>query len=128
MSVNTATLLGRLTSDVKLNQSPGKTAVAKFGLATNKRLKDGEKATFHNIVCFGKTAENASMYLSKGRQVFIEGYIDNTTYEKDGTKFYRSEIIVNSLEFLGENKKQSETDSNNHQSSQPAYTAQDIPF
>ncbi len=108
MSVNKAILIGNLGSDPELKYTPGGQAVASFSLATNERWtgKDGqknEKTTWHNIVAWGKQAELAKEYLHKGRQVYIEGRIDNRSYDKkDGSgKAYISEVVVQSIQFLG---------------------------
>lgn len=108
MSVNKAILIGHLGSDPELKYTPGGQAVANFSLATNEKWtgKDGQKnerTTWHNIVMWGKQAELAKEYLRKGRQVYIEGRIDNQTYDKkDGSgKGYRSEIVAQNCRFLG---------------------------
>jgi len=108
MSVNKAILLGRLGKDPELRYTPSGKAVASFSLATTERWtgQDGQKnesTTWHNIVAWGKQAELIKEYLRKGREVFIEGRIDNRTYEKkDGSgKGYISEIIVQNFSFIG---------------------------
>ena len=108
MSVNKAILIGNLGSDPELKYTPGGQAVANFSLATNERWtgKDGQKnerTTWHNIVAWGRQAELAKEYLHKGRQVYIEGRIDNRSYDKkDGSgKGYISEVVVQSIQFLG---------------------------
>jgi len=108
MSVNKAILIGNLGSDPELKYTPGGQAVANFSLATNERWtgKDGQKnerTTWHNIVAWGKQAELAKEYLRKGRQVYIEGRIDNRSYDKkDGSgKGYISEVVVQTIQFLG---------------------------
>jgi len=108
MSVNKVILLGHLGKDPELKYTPSGRAVAQFSLATNERWtgQDGqknEKTTWHNIVAWGKQAEVMKEYLRKGSQVFIEGRIDNRSYEKkDGTgKAYISEVIVQNFQFIG---------------------------
>ena len=81
-------------------------AMATFSIATNERKKgqDGEwedHTEWHNIVTFGKTAENCAKYLQKGRQVYIEGRIQTRNYEKDGVTHYRTEVVANNVSFLG---------------------------
>jgi single-strand DNA-binding protein len=81
--------------------------VTTFSIATDEQWKDknGEKVqktTWHNIVCWKKLAEIAGNYLKKGSQVFIEGKIDNRSYEdKDGNKRYISEIVASTMTMLG---------------------------
>jgi single-strand DNA-binding protein len=108
MSVNKAILLGRLGKDPELRYTPSGKAVATFSLATSERWtgQDGQKnesTTWHNIVAWGKQAEIMKEYLKKGQQVYIEGRIDNRSYDKkDGSgKGYVSEVVVQSFQFIG---------------------------
>lgn len=104
--MNRTYLMGNLTKDVEVRSTPSGQTVANFGIATNKKwtTKDGvakEKATFHNIVCWGKSGEACANSLSKGSKVFIEGEIDNRSYEdKEGNKKYISEVIASSVQFI----------------------------
>lgn len=106
MSVNKAILVGRLGKDPDLRYTPGGQAVTSFSLATNRywKNKEGEKqeaTTWHNIVAWGKQAETMKEYLSKGKQIFIEGRIDNRSYDdKEGNKRYISEVVVENFRFL----------------------------
>ena len=106
MSVNKAILIGRLGRDPELRYTPGGRAVASFSLATTERWtgQDGQKnesTTWHNIVAWGRQAEVMKEYLAKGRQVYIEGRIDNRSYEdKEGNKRYISEVVVQNFQFL----------------------------
>jgi single-strand DNA-binding protein len=108
MSVNKAILIGNLGRDPELKYTPGGQAVANFSVATTDRWtgQDGQKnerTVWHNIVAWGKQAELAKEYLRKGRQVYIEGRIDNRSYDKkDGSgKAYISEVVVQNIQFLG---------------------------
>ena len=107
MSVNKAILIGNLGKDPELRYTPSGKAVATFSLATTERWtgQDGQKneaTTWHNIVAWGKQAEVIKEYLSKGRQVYIEGRIANRSYDdKDGNKRYISEVVVQNFQFLG---------------------------
>lgn len=106
MSVNKAILIGRLGRDPELRYTPGGRAVASFSLATTERWtgQDGQKnesTTWHNIVAWGRQAEVMKEYLSKGRMVYIEGRIDNRSYDdKEGNKRYISEVVVQNFQFL----------------------------
>ena len=106
MNINKAFLFGNLTKDPELKSLPSGTKVTSFGLATNRTWKDKngvkqEVATFHNIVAFGKQAEVIAQYLKKGSSAFIEGRIENRSWDdkNDGTKKYRSEIVVENFQF-----------------------------
>ncbi len=107
MSVNKAILIGRLGKDPELRYTSGGKAVASFSLATSERWSaaDGQKqesTTWHNIVVWGKQAEVMKEYLSKGREVYIEGRIANRSYDdKEGNKKYISEVVVQSFQFVG---------------------------
>ena len=107
MSVNKAILIGNLGKDPELRYTSSGKAVASFSLATTDRWtsQDGQKqeqTVWHNIVAWGRQAEVIKEYLSKGRQVYIEGRIVNRSYDdKDGNKKYISEIVVQSFQFIG---------------------------
>ncbi len=106
--VNKAILIGNLGKDPELRYTPNGQAVASFSLATGEkwRDKDGvmqDRTEWHNIVVWGRQAEIAKEYLSKGRQVYIEGRIQTRSWEdKDGNKRYITEIVAQKLSFLGQ--------------------------
>ena len=108
MSVNKVILVGRLGKDPELRYTPSGRPVASFTLATNRIWKNqegqrNEETTWHNIVAWGPQAETIKEYLSKGRQVYIEGRISNRSYDdKDGNRRYVSEVIVENMQFLGD--------------------------
>ncbi|RME19487.1 MAG: single-stranded DNA-binding protein [Candidatus Zixiibacteriota bacterium] len=107
MSVNKAILIGNLGKDPELRYTPSGKAVVQFSLATTDRWTDQngerkESTTWHNIVAWGRQAEVMNEYLRKGKQVYIEGRIDNRSYEdKEGNKRYVSEIVVQNFQFIG---------------------------
>ena len=83
---------------------PSGQQVANFGIATNRTYKDKngarqEQTEFHNVVAFGRTAEVIGQYLRKGRPIFVEGRLQTRTWDKDGQKQYRTEIIVEQFQF-----------------------------
>ncbi len=106
-SVNKVILVGHLGKDPEVSYLPSGQAMAKFSLATNRRSKDknGEwkdETDWHNIVVWGKTAEFCSQYITKGRLVYVEGRIQNRTWEdKDGNKRYATDIVGNDVIALG---------------------------
>jgi len=106
-SVNKATLIGNLTKDPELRQTPNGTSVCSFTVATNHSWKDAngakqEKPEYHNIVAWGKLAEICGNYLTKGRKVYLEGRIQTRDWEgEDGIKRYRTEIIAENMVMLG---------------------------
>jgi len=105
MPLNKAILIGRLGQDPELKQTKTGKTVCNFSLATSESyMNNGEKqskTTWHNIIAWGQQAKTVGQYLKKGQEVYIEGKIENRSYEKDGTTKYISEIILSSLVFLG---------------------------
>ena len=110
MSLNKAILIGHLGRDVEMRYTPNGTAVANFSLATSEKWTDNsgdkkERTEWHRIVAFGKLGEICGEYLSKGRQVYIEGRIQTRDWEdKEGVKRYTTEIVANQMLMLGGNK------------------------
>ena len=105
--VNKVILLGRLGKDPEMRYTPSGTAIATFSMATNHRQKsqDGEwvdKTEWHNLIAFGKTAEIAGEYLKKGKQLYIEGRLQTSSWEdQQGQKKYKTEIVISDLQMLG---------------------------
>lgn len=104
MYLNKVFVIGNLTRDPELKSLPSGTAVTNFGLATNRVYNDKEgrkqeSTEFHNIVVFGRQAETVSQYLKKGSMALIEGRIQTRSWEQDGEKKYRTEIIADSIQF-----------------------------
>jgi len=104
MNLNKAFILGNVTRDPESRSLPSGQPVASFGIATNRFYTDqaGQKkqdVEFHNIVCFGKLADIASRYLTKGALVFIEGRIKTSSWQNTaGVKQYKTEILAESLQ------------------------------
>jgi single-strand DNA-binding protein len=104
MYLNKVLLYGNLTRDPEVRALPSGQQVATFGLATNRTYKDKEggkkeQTEFHNIVAFGRLADIISQYAKKGRPLYIEGRIQTRSWEADGKKNYRTEIVVDSFQF-----------------------------
>ncbi|HLA85374.1 MAG TPA: single-stranded DNA-binding protein [Thermoguttaceae bacterium] len=105
-SFNRVILLGNVTRDIELRYIPSGTAVTDIGLAVNDRRKNAngewvDETTFVDITLWGRTAEVASEYLSKGSPVFIEGRLKLDSWEKDGQKHSRLKVIGERLQLLG---------------------------
>jgi len=104
MNLNKAFLIGRLTADPQTKSLPSGQQVCNFGLATSRFFTDksGQKqqqTDFHNIVLFGRLAEIASQYLTKGSLVFIEGRIRTRNWQDGaGNKRYRTEIVAERIQ------------------------------
>lgn len=123
--MNKVIFLGRLGKDpeIRYAQSSGN-AVANFSLAVDRRFKrDGEPDTdWFNCVAFSKTAEFCEKYLHKGGKVLLDGEVQNNNYEdKNGTKHYSVQIIVNQIEFAESKSSQSNsTDNSEPETNAPA--------
>ena len=105
--VNKVILIGNLGADPECRQTGNGTAVANFRIATSETWKDkeGEKqerTEWHRIVAWGKLGELCGEYLSKGRQVFVEGKLQTRQWDdRDGNKRYTTEITAKEVTFLG---------------------------
>lgn len=106
MSVNKVILLGNLGKDPELvpnSQNP----ICKFSLATSDRRRDAngnwaDQTEWHSVVVYGQTAENCAKYLKKGRQIYLEGKIVTRKWQdKEGKDRYTTEIIAQSVQFIG---------------------------
>ncbi len=104
-SFNQAIIMGNLTRDPEMRNTPSGQNVASFAVATNRQWSDpsGERkeaVEYHEIVAWGKLAELASQYLSKGRKVLVVGRLQTQSWEKDGVKRQRTEIVASDISFL----------------------------
>jgi len=142
MDLNRATILGRLTRDPEVRTTPNGRSVASLAIATNRvwvNQNTGtkeEKVEFHNCVLWGKLAEIAGQYLSKGRRIYVEGRLETRDWTgNDGVKRYRTEIIVDNMIMLDGPK--GSTGVSNHDDSVPPMPTEvveeeikveDIPF
>jgi single-strand DNA-binding protein len=104
-SFNKVLLMGNLTRDPELRYTPSGAAVASFGLAVNRKYKQGEEwkeeVCFVDITVWGKQAENCAEYLHKGSGVFIEGRLHFHSWESDGQKRNKLDVVANVVQFLG---------------------------
>ena len=105
--MNKAILIGNLGGDPESKSTLDGTAIAKFRIATSEKWKDKltgelqEHTEWHRITAFGRLAEICHEFLSKGRQVCIEGRIQTSSWEKNGGKRYTTEIIASNMKMLG---------------------------
>ena len=152
MYLNKAMIFGNLTRDPELRALPNGTQVCSFSLATNRVYNDRdgnrqESTDYHNIAVFGKQAENCSKYLNKGNSAYVEGRLQTRSWEKDGQKHYRTEIIADRVQFgpksgggdnsggqsAPANSAPAKKDDNDQQPAAPEYpeeeiNPEDIPF
>ncbi len=107
MDLNKVMLIGRLTRDPELRNTPGGKSVASFSIATGRTWTDAQgqkqkQSEFHNIVMWGKLGEIANQYLRKGGQVYIEGRLQTRDWTgQDGVKRYRTEVVADNMIMLG---------------------------
>ena len=105
--LNKAILIGNLGKDPEVRYTPSGVAVANFSIATSETWtnKEGQKETrteWHRVVAFARLAEICGEYLSKGKQVYIEGRIQTRDWEdQNGVKRYTTEIVANQMQMLG---------------------------
>lgn len=104
MYLNKAMIFGNLTRDPEMKALPSGMQVCSFSVATNRSYtdRDGKKqesVDYHNVVAFGKQAEVIGKYLQKGRGIYVEGRMQTRSWDKDGQKQYRTEIIMDRFEF-----------------------------
>jgi len=134
-SVNRWVGLGNVGKDPDIKSTSGGTLVANFSIATTDRQKDTagnwqDHTDWTNLVAFGRTAEIVRDYVKKGSKLYVEGKLQTRSWEKDGQKQYRTEVIVNDLSLLS-----GRDDENRASSSRvvepiiaPEITNDDIPF
>jgi single-strand DNA-binding protein len=107
MSLNKVLLIGHLGNDPEIRSTQSGQSVCNFSLATNRRWRDKngenkEETEWHRVVVWGRQGENCKEYLKKGRQIFLEGRVQTRQWEdRDGNKRYTTEIIADTVNFLG---------------------------
>lgn len=105
-SINKVTLLGNLTKEPELRYTGSGTAVASFTIATNRSWKDDsgqkhEESDFHKVIAWAKLAEICSQYLKKGSKCYVEGRLQNRSWEgDDGIKRFTTEIVIDNMVML----------------------------
>ena len=140
--VNKVILVGRLGNAPETKAFGQGQTVTKLSIATSENWlgKDGQKqerTEWHRITAWGKLGENAAKYLAKGRQVYIEGKLQTSSYDKEGVKMYTTEIVASTIQFLGSgepaNKQQNNDTQNNFNMNDfgpppDSFQNEDIPF
>lgn len=134
MNLNVVLVAGRLTRDPEMKALPSGLNVTSFSLATNRVYNDRdgnrqEQVDYHNIVVFGKVAENCAKYLRKGASALVEGRMQTRSWENDGVKHYRTEVIADKVQFgpkpSGETTRV-ERDDTQVATTRPEYPEEDI--
>ena len=103
-SLNRVTLLGNLTRTPEIRSTPSGTAMASFGLAVNRRFRQGtetkEEVCYVDVTAFGLQAEAIGEYLTKGSPALIDGRLRWHQWEKDGHRFSKLDVVADSVQFL----------------------------
>jgi len=112
-TLNRAEIIGNLGRDAETTYTASQVPVTKFSIATTRRFKKGddfiEETIWHNVVLW--RSEAVAKFLLKGKQVYVEGYINNRSYEdKDGKKVWTSEIVAENVILLGGDRSSDNTD------------------
>ncbi len=129
---NRVILIGNLTRDPEVRYTPQGTSVCNFGIAVNRKFKQGDEAkeevTFINIVVFGKQADTCGQYLNKGSSVLVEGRLKENRWEtEEGQKRSRHEVVAQSVRFLS--RKQGDANTSSSGQGEPPEETTDIePF
>ncbi len=106
--INKVILVGNLGADPEMRYTQSGTAVANFRIATSERYKDQsgewqERTEWHRVVFFGRVAEVCGEYLTKGRQVYVEGRLQTRSWEdKEGNTRYTTEVVGREMKMLGQ--------------------------
>lgn len=117
-SLNQVTLMGNLTRDPELRQTPNGQSVTSLSIALNRSYKDAsgewqEATDYVDIVCWGPLAERVAQYLSKGRRCLIQGRLQSRSWEQEGQKRSKVEVLANDVTFL--DNRGAETESSDSQ-------------
>ncbi len=104
MYLNKAMIIGNLTRDPEMKALPSGIKVCNFSVATNRVWFDKEKGKqentdYHNVVVFGRTAETVAQYMKKGSSILVEGRMQTRSWDADGGKKYRTEIVADTVQF-----------------------------
>jgi len=108
-SLNKILIIGNVGKEAEMRFVPSGKATTSFSVACNEKFGETESTEWFNIVTWGKLAETCNQYITKGQQVFVEGRLQTRTWETDGVKHYKTEVIANRVLFLGQRQQTKET-------------------
>jgi single-strand DNA-binding protein len=131
---NKIILIGNLTRDPEMRYTPQGTSVCNFGIAVNRRYKQGDEikkeVTFINVVVFGKQADTCGQYLNKGSTVLVEGRLQERRWEtEEGQQRSKHEVVAHTVRFLSKKHDISEIDTSVEEETAPPEETTDLePF
>lgn len=127
--LNKVMLLGNVTRNPEVRYIPGRDLpVAKFGLAVNRKTRDKEETCFIDIVAFGRTAEMCGEYITKGMPILIEGRLSYNTWEQEGQKRSKHEVVAENIQFVSRRDDRGDSGSSFKEPSADSIDEDDIPF
>lgn len=128
--MNKVILIGRLTADPELRYTPSGTPTSTVNVAVDRLPnKDGEVvADFIRCVVWGKSAENLAHYMSKGRQIAVEGRLQVRSWEKDGSRHWATEVVAERVQYLGSKSDGGSAPTNDYAAPQDEYTKRQNDF
>lgn len=136
-SVNKVVIIGNLGKDAEVRVTPGGHSVANFSIATTEVWTDKEgerkeKTEWHRVNVWGKTADSLQPYLTKGKQIYVEGKLQTRQWEKEGQKHYTTEIRADRIVLLGGGRRERDDDDSSSGGDSRRYDGapakDDIPF
>ena len=132
--VNKVIILGRLGRDPEIRHTQGGSAVCNMSVATSRKWRDKsnndqEETEWHRIVVWGNQAEPCAKYLSKGREVYVEGRLKTNKYtDKEGVEKYATEIVAERVQFIGGRSQGGQSSNTGDAPYGPIDSSDDIPF
>jgi single-strand DNA-binding protein len=104
--MNLVVIKGRIARMDDLRYTQSGTAVVSFSVAVDRRFSKEKEADFINVTAWQKTAEFIAQYFAKGQEILINGRLQVSSYDKDGEKRYKTEVIAENVEFCGSKKQE----------------------
>jgi single-strand DNA-binding protein len=129
--INKAVLVGRVGGEPESKYTPQGSHVISFSVATNKKWKDQsgqqhESTEWHNVVAWNKIADIIQKYVHKGDLVYVEGSLETQSWEKEGTKFYKTQVNCQELKMLGGKKENAKPHVPQHANN--SFVSDEVPF
>ena len=107
-SYNRVEIIGNVGKEAEMRFTLSGKPVTSFSVACNSKFGDTDSTEWFSVVAWNKLAETCNQYLTKGQQVFVEGRLQTRSWETDGVKHYKTEVIANRVIFLGSRKQEDE--------------------